>query len=52
MSSLRVKNEYVDFFIKQEHIQHIVREKSSKNEMDPLKNKPERFLHFWNPQDL
>ena len=24
MGSLRVKNEYVDFFIKQEHIQHIV----------------------------
>ena len=31
---------------------HLVREKSSKNEMNPSKNKPERFLHFWNPQDL
>ena len=31
---------------------NIVREKSSKNEMNPSKNKPERFLHFWNPQDL
>ena len=23
-----------------------------KNEMNPSKNKPVRFLHFWNPQDL
>ena len=31
----------------------IVREKSSKNEMNPSKkNKPERFSHYWNPRDL
>ena len=32
----------------------VVREKTSKNEMNRTlqKNKPERFLHFWNPQDL
>ena len=30
----------------------IVREKSLKNEMNRSKNKPDRFSHFWNPQDL
>ena len=35
------------------NVNMIVREKSSKNEMNPSKkNKPERFSHFWNPRDL